>query len=193
MLNGKRIGFAVTASFCTVLSILDSMRSLRKSGAELFPIVSDNVYSLSSRFHDKTNFLFDIEQITGRAPVHTVAEAETFGPDNPLDILVIAPVTGTTLAKLAYGINDNAVLMTAKATLRNGSPLVLAPFTNDALGASGMNIMKLLNTKNIFFVPFGQDNPAKKPTSMTADLSLLEDTITCALEGKQRQPVIISH
>ncbi len=193
MLEGKKVGFGITSSFCSVMSVFDSLQELKNLGADIYPIVSDNVYNLSSRFHDRDNFIQKVEEITGKEVVHTIAKAETFGPDLPLDLMIIAPITGNSLAKLANGISDNAVLMAAKTVLRNRNPLILAPFTNDALGMNGVNIMKLINVKNIYFVPFGQDNPIKKPTSMTADLSLLNETISCALEGKQRQPVIIGY
>lgn len=122
-----------------------------------------------------------------------ITKAEKFGPFCPLDCMVIAPITGNSLAKLANGIIDNAVLMSAKTTLRNRKPVVLAPFTNDALGINGTNIMKLMNTKKIFFVPFGQDDPIKKPTSMTSDIKKLRDTINEAMNERQIQPVIIEN
>lgn len=193
MLEGKKIGFAICASFCTVLEILEPLQRLKDLGADIYPVVSENVFLHSSRFHDRDAFLNEVQAIAGRDVVSTIEEAETFGPDVQLDLMVIAPVTGNTMAKLANGISDGTVLMASKATLRNGKPLLLALFSNDALGANGINIMKLFNTKNIFFVPFGQDNPQKKPTSMTADLSLLEDAVICALEGEQLQPAIIVH
>ncbi|MCL1878964.1 MAG: dipicolinate synthase subunit B [Defluviitaleaceae bacterium] len=192
-LSGKKIGFGITASFCTVEQILEPLQELKNLGADIYPVVSTNVSTLSSRFHDKDSYLKKVTEICGRDVISTIAGAETFGPDNRMDVMIIAPATGNTLAKLANGISDGAVTMASKATLRNGTPLLLALFTNDALGASGTNIMKLYNTKNIFFVPFGQDNPTKKPTSMTADLSLLIKSIESTLEGKQLQPAIIVH
>jgi len=190
-LKGKKIGFGITGSFCTVMEILEPLKTLKELGADIYPIVSENVFKHSSRFHDKDSFLGKIYEITDKNAISTIAEAEFFGPDNPLDIMIIAPATGSTIAKLANGISDGAVPMATKATLRNNKPVLLALFSNDALGANGVNIAKLYNTKNIFFVPFGQDNPTKKPTSMTADLSLLEKSLICALEGKQIQPAII--
>jgi len=193
LLAGKKIGFAICASFCTVLDILESMKLLKDLGAEIYPIVSENVFLHSSRFHDRDVFLGEVREIAARDVVSTIEEAETFGPDIQLDLMIIAPATGNTIAKLANGISDGAVLMATKATLRNAKPVLLALFSNDALGANGVNIMKLYNTKNIFFVPFGQDNPNKKPTSMTADLAMLEDAVIYALKGKQIQPAIIVH
>ena len=134
----------------------------------------------------------NLENITQKEVISQLAEAEKFGPFHPLDCMIIAPITGNSIAKLANGITDNAVLMTAKTTLRNRKPVVLAPFTNDALAMNGVNIMKLLNTKKIFFVPFGQDDPIKKPTSMTSDLSKLNDTVILAINNEEQiQPVII--
>jgi len=191
--EGKKIGFAICASFCTVLEILEPLKKLRDLGADIYPVVSENVFTHSSRFHNKDEFLNEVREITGRDVIATIAEAETFGPDIQLDIMLIAPATGNTIAKLANGISDGPVLMATKATLRNGKPFLLALYSNDALGANGINLMKLYNTKNIYFVPFGQDNPQKKPTSLTADLTKLNQALLCALEGKQVQPAIITY
>ena len=192
-LKGKKIGFGITASFCTCLEILEPLQKLKDLGADIYPVVSENVNSHSSRFHDRDLYVRKISEICGRDIITTIAGAETFGPDVKMDMMVIAPATGNTIAKLANGISDGAVTMASKATLRNGKPLLLALFSNDALGINGTNIMKLYNTKNIYFVPFGQDNPVKKPTSMTADLSLLVESAAYAIEGKQVQPAIITH
>jgi dipicolinate synthase subunit B len=169
------------------------MQRLKDMGAEIFPVVSDNVNRFDSRFHKRDEFIEKLSKICGRDVICNITQAEAFGPDAQMDIMIIAPITGNTMAKLANGISDGAVTMATKATLRNGKPVLLAPFSNDALGANGINIMKLFNTKNIYFVPFGQDNPVKKPTSMTADLSRLMESIECALDGKQIQPAIVVH
>jgi len=192
-LKGKKIGFGITASFCTVLEILEPLQRLKDLGADIYPVISENVNNHGSRFHDRDMYVDKISEICGRNVMCTIAEAETFGPNIQMDMMIIAPATGNTIAKLANGISDGAVTMASKATLRNGKPLLLALFSNDALGMNGTNIMKLYNTKNIYFVPFGQDNPAKKPTSMTADLSFLIDSAVYAIEGKQVQPAIITH
>ncbi|MCL2198738.1 MAG: dipicolinate synthase subunit B [Defluviitaleaceae bacterium] len=191
-LADKKIGFGIAASFCTVLDILKPLEELKKQGADIYPVVTENVLETSSRFHDKDDFLQKVKEITGREAISTITEAETFGPDNPMDIMVIAPATGNTIAKLANGISDGPLLLATKATIRNGKPVLLALFTNDALGMNYVNIAKLYNTKNFYFVPYGQDNPIKKPASMTADLSKLQDALTNALEGKQIQPAIIA-
>jgi dipicolinate synthase subunit B len=191
-LKGKKIGFGITGSFCTVLQILEPLEMLKNEGADIYPVVSENVLTQSSRFHNKDDFLNKIRELSGKEVISTINEAETFGPDNQMDIMVVAPATGNTIAKMATGISDGAVPMASKATLRNGKPVLIALFSNDALGLNGVNIAKLYSTKNIFFVPFGQDNPTKKPTSMTADLSLLKEALLCALDGKQVQPAIIA-
>ena len=190
-LNGKKIGFGITASFCTLPEILEPLRRLAAAGADIYPVVSNEVFANSSRFHDRDGFLDDLHKITGKDAFSTIAEAETLGPQNPMDIMIIAPATGNTMAKMAHGIWDTPVLMAAKATLRNGVPVLIAMFTNDALGINGVNIMKLYNTKNVYFVPFGQDDPIAKPTSMTADLEQLAAAALHALEGKQIQPVLV--
>lgn len=193
MLNGKKIGFGITGSFCTINNIPDAISKLQDAGADIFCFATDNVLTLDNRFNKAREFINELEDLTHKKVIYEITEAEKFGPFQPLDCMVIAPITGNSLAKFANGITDNAVLMSAKTTLRNRKPVVLAPFTNDALGMNGINIMKLMNTKKIYFVPFGQDAPEKKPTSMTADLSKLNDTIICAIEGKQFQPVIIEN
>ncbi|MCL2286754.1 MAG: dipicolinate synthase subunit B [Firmicutes bacterium] len=191
-LKGKKVGFGITASFCTSLEILEPLQKLKDMGADIYPVVSENVNNFSSRFHDRDLYIKKISEICGRDVINTMAQAETFGPSRQMDIIIIAPATGNTIAKLANGISDGPVTLAAKATIRNGKPVLLALFSNDALGMNGANIMKLYNTKNIFFVPFGQDNPVEKPTSMTADLSRLISSVECALEGRQIQPAIIA-
>ena len=190
-LKGKKIGFGVTASFCTLPEIIAPMTALADAEADIYPVLSNEVFVNSSRFHDKDEFSGVIREITGKNEITTIAEAEAFGPKSPLDIMIIAPASGNTIAKMAHGIWDTPVLMAAKATLRNGAPVLVALFTNDALGMNGVNIMKLYNTKNIYFVPFGQDDPQGKPTSMNADLAQLMAAAQMALEGKQIQPVLI--
>jgi len=190
-LTGKKIGFGITASFCTLPDIIRPLQELVTAGADVYPIVSSEVYANSSRFHDKDQFLGQLSEITGKDVIGTIATAEPLGPKTPVDIMVIAPATGNTMAKMAHGIWDTPVLMAAKATLRNGAPVLVAMFTNDALGMNGENIMKLYNTKNVYFVPFGQDDPIAKPTSMAADLGQLAESVLCALEGRQIQPALV--
>lgn len=186
----NKIGFAVTGSFCTHSKIKKIIRSLHENGYDIFPIVSFNTAAMDSRFGKCSDFLKDIEEITGKKNIKTIQNAETIGPGNFLDVLVIAPCTGNTLAKLANGITDSPVLMAAKAHLRNEKPLIIAISTNDAMGLNFQNIGKLYNVKNIYFVPFSQDSPEKKPCSLIAEFELIDKTIEAALKGRQLQPVL---
>jgi dipicolinate synthase subunit B len=185
-----KIGFAMTSSFCTIDEMLNQIQQLILLGHDIVPITSPSVIECDTRFGKGLDFKNKIEQITGKTPVSTIIEAERFGPKEPLDVLVIAPATGNFIGKLANGITDNAVNLAAKATLRNQRPLVIAVSTNDGLGLNGQNIMILLNTKNIYFVPFGQDDYEKKPNSLISHYDLIIPTIDSALEGMQYQPVL---
>lgn len=189
-LEGKNIGFAFTGSFCTFDKIQQEVEKLVQAGANVFPIFSYNVQTLHSRFGDVQEFMDRIAQITDHAPMLTIDQAEPIGPKGYLDILIIAPCTGNTLAKFANGISDTPVLMAAKAHLRNGKPLVISLSTNDALGMNFKNIGALLNVKHTYFVPFGQDDAVKKPNSMVAHTHLIADTLAAAFDGKQLQPII---
>ena len=190
--HDKNIGIAVTGSFCTFQQIFTELEPLAQTGASLYTIFSDNAHLTDSRFGKAETFLEKAKAITGREPITTIPDAEPIGPKALFDILLIAPCTGNTLSKLANGISDTPALMAAKAHLRNNRPLVISLSTNDALGMNLKNIGILLNTKNIYFVPFGQDNYRKKPNSMIAHTELIPQTIEQALLGKQIQPVIRS-
>ena len=186
-----RVGFAMTGSFCTFSQVIDQMEQMaQQTGWQLYPILSPNAYETDTRFGSAQQFRRRIEEICGREIWHTLTQTEPIGPKKLLDVLLVAPCTGNTLAKLANGITDTPVLMAAKAHLRNGRPLVISVSTNDALGINLKNIGLLFNMKNIYFVPFGQDDPVKKPTSMIARTGLIENTLKEALEGRQIQPVI---
>lgn len=189
-LKGKHIGLAITGSFCTFARIEQEIKDLKETGAILHPIFSDHVQSIESRFGDTGAFIKRITEITGTDPVLTIEAAEPIGPGGYLDLLLIAPCTGNTLAKLAAGITDTPVLMASKAHLRNAKPLVISVSTNDAMGMNFKNIGELYNTKHIFFVPFGQDDPVKKPTSLIAHTGRIRETLMEALDGRQVQPVI---
>ncbi len=189
-LKGKTIGVALTGSFCTYETVFRELEKLAGEGALVQTIFSDASQTIDSRFGRAASFLERAEEITGVKPLRTISEAEPIGPGSLLDILVLLPCTGNTIAKLANGITDTPVLMAAKAHLRNNKPLLIAVSTNDALGMNMKNIGLLLNAKNIYFIPFGQDNPAKKPNSMTARTQLLIPSLEAALEGRQYQPVI---
>ncbi|MCI8365942.1 MAG: dipicolinate synthase subunit B [Eubacterium sp.] len=189
-LSNKNIGIAITGSYCTYEKVFQELQKLADTGANLYPIFSDHAASTDSRFGKCADFLKRAEEITGKKPITTIPDAEPIGPGALFDLLVIAPCTGNTLSKLANGISDTPVLMAAKAHLRNNRPLVVALSTNDALGMNLKNIGILLNTKNIYFIPFGQDNYKAKPNSMIAHMELLTDTISQALNSCQLQPVI---
>jgi dipicolinate synthase subunit B len=189
-LKGKKVGVALTGSFCTFDKIFTELEKLVEAGADVYTIFSDASQKIASRFGKPEDFISRAEEITGRKPIFTIEEAEPIGPKSYLDILVIFPCTGNTIAKLANGITDTPVLMAAKAHLRNNKPLVISVSTNDALGMNMKNIGLLLNAKNIYFVPFGQDNPEKKNNSLIAHTDKLIPALELALEGKQYQPII---
>ncbi len=189
-LTKLKIGFALTGSFCTIAKVVPIISELCDMGADITPIFSPMVFETDNRFNKKDDLIKTVSQITGKNIIHTVREAEPIGPKNLLDALIIAPCTGNTLAKLAGGITDTSVTMAAKATLRNKKPVILAPSTNDGLSGSAKNIGMLLNTKNIYFVPFTQDDPIKKETSLVADFSKITETLSGALDKKQIQPLI---
>ena len=189
-LNNKKIGVALTGSFCMYEKMYTELQNLVDAGAFVYPILSTHAQTISCRFSTPEACIGRIEQITGRKPLLKIEEAEPIGPKGYLDILVILPCTGNTAAKLANGITDTPVLMAAKAHLRNNKPLVISISTNDGLGANLKNIGLLLNTKNIYFVPFGQDDYRKKPNSLVADTGLLLPTLEQALEQQQYQPLL---
>ena len=167
----KTVGFALTGSFCTFSKVLKELEKVAETGANIVPIMSEIAYSTDTRFGTAEDFRTRIEAICHNPIIKTVKEAEPIGPKGYLDILVIAPCTGNTLAKLASGIADSSVTMAAKAHLRNQKPVVIAPSTNDGLGNAAKNIGVLLNNKNLYFVPFGQDDHVKKPNSLVADMT----------------------
>jgi dipicolinate synthase subunit B len=190
-LQGKRIGFGLTGSHCTYDEVMPEIEKLVKEGAEVLPIVTYTVQTTNTRFGDGTDWVKKLEDITGNKVIDTIVKAEQLGPKIPLDCMVIAPLTGNSMSKLANAMTDSPVLMAAKATMRNHRPVIVGISTNDALGLNGVNLMRLMAAKNIYFIPFGQDAPQTKPNSMVAKMSLLRDTVIAALEGRQLQPVII--
>ena len=190
-LLGKRVGFGLTGSHCTYEAVVPQIKCLIEAGADVIPVVSSTVKNTDTRFGKGLDWVEKLEKITGHEIVDSIKLAEPFGPSRPLDCMVIAPLTGSSLSKLARAQSDTAVLMAAKATMRNLGPVVLAISTNDGLGLSGENIMKLMTVKNIYFVPFGQDDPVKKPNSIVARMDDLLDTVVSALNGRQIQPVLI--
>ena len=190
-LSSYTIGYGITGSFCTFEKTKIAVGELVKLGAAVVPIFSYNVQSMDTRFGGAKEFMEAVEEITGNHGIKTIQEAEPIGPKANLDVMVIAPYTGNTMAKLWNGITDSPVLMASKAHLRNQKPLVISISTNDAMGMNFKNIGNLMNTKNIYFVPFGQDDYKKKPASLIGDLKLLPDTIDLAMEGIQIQPVVV--
>ncbi len=184
------IGFAMCGSFCTfaqVFPVLQTLSSIHK----LVPIFSQIAYTTDTRFGTAQSHIRKAAEICGADPLHTIAQVEPIGPQKLLDALIVAPCTGNTLAKLAHSIADGPVTMAVKSHLRNGRPVIIAISTNDALSGAAENIGKLLNRKNYYFVPFGQDDPAKKSTSMIADFELIPHTLELALNSQQIQPILL--
>ena len=185
------VGYAFCGSFCTFDRAMTALERVKARYGRVLPIISEAGAANDTRFGNAHDFMREMERICDRRVVDTIVKAEPIGPKKLLDVLVICPCTGNTLAKLAAGITDSAVTMAAKAHLRNGRPLVLAVSTNDGLGASARNIGELLCRKNVYFVPFGQDDCREKPASLVAVFTLVNDTIDAALEGRQLQPLLL--
>lgn len=185
-----KIGFAITSSFCTFDKVLIHLIELKEAGYDIYPVISSKIVGSITRFGDSDEFIKKIENITGKKVVKDIIEAEKFGPCNKMDAMIVMPATGDFIAKMAHGITDNPVNLAVKATLRNNSPIIIAVSTNDGLSLNGENIMKLYNQKNIYFVPFGQDNYECKPNSLIAHYDLIIPTLEEALKNKQIQPVL---
>ena len=184
------VGFALCGSFCTFASVFPVMEDLAKSHT-VIPIVSHTAATTDSRFGTAKEYLARAEAICGRKPIITIDSAEPIGPKKLLDALIIAPCTGNTLSKLAHSAADTPVTMAAKSHLRNGRPVIVAVSTNDALAGAAENIGRLLVRKNYYFVPFGQDDPTGKPTSMVADFRTIPETLDAAMAGYQIQPILL--
>ena len=185
-----RIGFAMCGSFCTFERGIEALRLLREQYADIQPILSETAYSTDTRFMLASDAVAQMEHICGKSVWHTILQAEPIGPRKLLDLLIVAPCTGNTLAKLAAGITDSSVTMAVKAHLRNERPVVLAVSTNDGLATAAKNIGELLARRDIYFVPFGQDDPQNKPRSLVAHMELLPKTVAAALTGEQIQPLL---
>lgn len=190
-LKNKKIGFILTGSFCTFNKVIPKIEKLIKMEAEIIPIMSFNAYNTDTKFGKAQDFIKQIEEITGKNIIHTITDAEPIGPKSITDIMIIAPCSGNTMSKLACDIIDTPATMAAKSHLRNNRPLVIAPSTNNGLGANAENIGKLLNRKNYYFVPFRQDNPITKPRSIVFDSEYIIKTLEYALEGEQISPILI--
>lgn len=191
-LKDLRIGLGITGSFCNLKDMKEIITMMYEEGAEsVLPIVSYSILEETNRFGNPEKNIKEIEEFSKNKVIDTISKAEPIGPKNMIDIMVIAPCTGNTLAKLTHGITDTPVLMATKSHLRNNKPVLLGVASNDALGANAKNIGELLNTKNIFFVPFRQDDYEKKPKSLVYDYNLIVDSMMMALDNKQIQPILI--
>ncbi len=190
-LKDKKVGFCLTGSFCTFQKTIEQIKKLVKKEAIVIPIMSYSAYNLDTKFGKAQDFVNQIEEITGNQVIHTIQDAEPIGPKKMTDIMIIAPCSGNTLAKLSNGITDGPVLMAAKSHLRNNNPLVIAVSTNDALSGSAENIGRLLNRKNYYFVPFSQDNPITKPRSAVFDPTYIIKTLEAALDEEQIEPILL--
>ncbi len=190
-MTGITIGFALCGSFCTFSKAFKQMEKLKKIGYSLIPIMSYNAFSTDTRFGTAKEFIEKAEDICEHKVIHTIEDAEPIGPKGMTDIMLVAPCTGNTAAKLANGITDTPVTMAVKSHLRQAKPVLLSIATNDALGASAQNIGRLMNTRHYYFVPFGQDSPSKKPNSLVADFEKIPLAIEFALHENQIQPVIL--
>lgn len=183
------IGYAFCGSFCTLTRSLSAMKALIEQGYEILPIMSENVYTLNTRFWIADDFRREVERLTGKDIIHTIVEAEPLGPKISLDALVVAPCTGNTLAKMALGITDTAVTMAAKAHLRTDRPLLICLSSNDSMSANMKNISTMLMRKQVYFAPLVQDDPEKKPHSLVCDFEAIPSYLALALEGKQQRPL----
>jgi len=190
-LAGKNIGYALTGSFCTFRTTIKQMENLVKIGANVFPIMSFNSYNLDTKFGKAKDFIDEIENLTGKEIIHTIQDAEPIGPKQMFDILLVAPCSGNTIAKLSVDMINTPVTMAVKSHLRNNRPVVIGVSTNNGLSGAAENIGRLLNRKNYYFVPFKQDNPITKPRSIVCDFSYIQKTLEYALDGEQIQPIIL--
>lgn len=185
----KTLGYALTGSFCTFEKSITEMARLSSMGYELLPIMSENAYTTTTRFGKARDIVSRVENICGKSVIHTITGAEPIGPNSMCDLMLVAPCTGNTLSKIALGITDTPVTMAVKSQLRIGAPVLLAVASNDALGASAENIARLMNRKNIYFVPMSQDDPASKPSSLVAHFDKIPDCVEKALSHIQPQPI----
>lgn len=189
--KNKKIGFVLTGSFCTFSKTIPQMKKLKKLGAELLPIMSFNSYELDTKFGKAEEFIKEIENICEKNIIHTIQGAEPIGPSHLTDIMIVAPASGNTMSKLACDIIDTPATMAVKSHLRNNLPVVIAPSTNNGLGANMTSIAALINRRNYYFVPFKQDNPLTKPRSIVFDSEYIIKTIELALDGEQIEPILL--
>ena len=185
------IGFALCGSFCTFSQVIPQLEALAAEGHNVYPVMSFNAFSLDTRFGKAADLITRIEAACGRKVIAALPDAEPIGPKKLLDILIIEPCTGNTLAKLAHGVADTPVTLAAKSHLRNGRPVLIAVSTNDALSGAAKNIGLLQNCKNVFFIPYRQDDSENKPTSVVADFNRTKEAVIYAIKGKQLQPLML--
>lgn len=190
-MSKTRVGFALTGSFCTFKKAFDAIRALTEKGYEVQPVLSRSAAEEDTRFFTREAVWSTLEEITGNKPFSTLPEVEPIGPRKLLDAYVIAPMTGASMGKMAHGIFDTPALLGAKSHLRNGRPVLVAPSTNDGLSTAAENIGKILAMRNVYMVPFGQDDPAGKPRSVVADFSKIPEALAAALAGAQMQPILL--
>lgn len=190
-MDGKTVGFAFCGSYCTFDKAMETLEKVHAQYGDVYPIVSERTAATDTRFGAAHDFMREMQRICDRRVIDSIKAAEPIGPRGLLDVMVICPCTGNTLAKLAGGITDSSVTMAAKAHLRNGRPLIIAISTNDGLSASARNLGTLLDKKHVYFVPFRQDDPERKPNSLVADFSLVPAAIEAALQGQQLQPLLL--
>ena len=189
--KNKKIGFVLTGSFCTFKKTIPQIKKLKNLGADIIPIMSFNSYNLDTKFGKANDFIKEIEEISEKEIIHTIQDAEPIGPKHLTDIMIVAPASGNTMSKLACDIIDTPATMAVKSHLRNNLPVVIAPSTNNGLGANMVSIAKLINRKNYYFVPFRQDNPLTKPRSVVFDPEYILKTVEFALDGEQIEPILI--
>lgn len=188
-----KLGVGISGSFCSMSKLFAVLDRLKEQNYDLYLFVTPEVKIVDNRFFKASELIDILQKYSTHTIIDSLGEAEKFGPFTKLDAMLLMPCSATTMAKLVHGISDNAVLLATKATLRNQKPIIVSFYTNDALGNSGVNIMRLLNTKGFYFVPFGQDDYVNKPNSMISDDSLVLPTLNQALKGQQIQPVVISY
>lgn len=193
MLKNLKIGVGVCGSFCSLQKLIEVLDRLKEEQADLYIIQTPETTTMNTRFFQANDLRKVLMSYTSHPLVTTIEQAELFGPKIPLDLMLIMPASANTMAKIAHGICDNPVIMATKATLRNQKPIIVSFYTNDALGNSGPNIMQLINTKDFYFVPFGQDDVIHKPKSMVSDQHLVIPTILEALQGRQIQPMVVTY
>lgn len=190
-IKNKNIGFVLTGSFCTFHKVIPQIKKMKELEANVLPIMSENSYTMDTKFGKADDFIKEIEEICGSKIMHSIQECETIGPKHLTDIMVVAPASGNTISKLAYDIIDTPATMAVKSHLRNDLPVVIAPSTNNGLGSNMTSIANLINRRNYYFVPFRQDNPLTKPRSIVFDFNYIVPTIESALDGKQIEPILL--